>query len=431
MSSLGMRESTNPPKPVRDSVSGRIMWRMERVDIEPGLLRLFRWFVALRLGWLVLLDVSGQNRTAEQLLFVPKPGIVIFGLLLVYLFATPLQERLGKWYLPLALWITTIGLLVENGITVARRLATGATPNQAVSDYWVLFFLLFVPLILLAWQYRYRWVVLFAVGTFFLDAVLTMGPLDGTTANLRLIGALLLGRAGLFLFVGLVIVKLVGAQRAQRKALADFAATRERLATSEERSRLARELHDTLAHTLSAVAVQLEGARSLWDDDPNRARAMVDRSLESTRAGLTDARRLIQALRASPLDDHGLVIALEQLCTSVSESSSVAAVLDAQPVELEPQVEHAAYRIATEALTNATRHSGAQHAVVRVRQSNGTFLLAVQDDGTGFDEDEAGAAGRHGIRGMRERAALIGGALRITPRRNGGTVVELRVSTGA
>ncbi len=403
------------------------MWRMERVDIEPGLLRLFRWFVALRLAWLVLLNLSGQNRSDDQLLFVPQPGIVIFGLLLVYLFATPLQDRMGKWYLPVALWVTTIGLLAENGITVARRLDAGATPNEAVSDYWLLFFMLFVPLILVAWQYRYRWVVFFAVGTFFLDTVLTMGPLNRTDADLRLVGALLLGRAGLFLFVGLVIVKLVGAQRLQRKALADYATTREQLATSEERSRLARELHDTLAHTLSAVAVQLEGAKSLWDTDPDRAKAMLDRSLDSTRTGLTEARRSIRALRASPLAEQGLVDALDALCTSVSESSALAAVLDAEPVTLEPPVEHAAYRIASEALTNAARHSGAKHAVVRLRQGNGTFVMAVQDDGSGFDPETATGGDRHGIRGMQERATLVGGSLLIKPRGGGGTLVELRV----
>lgn len=405
---------------------------MARLETEPGLLRLFRWFVALRLVWLVLLNLAGRNRADGDLLFVPRPGIVIFSLLLVYLFSEPLRRRLGRWYLPLALGTATLGPLIENGITVSRRLAEGATPNEAVSDYWMLFFFLFVPLILVSWQYRYRWVVFFAVGTFFFDAAATLAPLEGTNADITLVGALLLGRAGLFLFVGLVIVKLVAAQRAQRTALADYATTRERLATSEERSRLARELHDTLAHTLSAVAVQLEAVKSLWDADPTRARVMLDQSLDSTRAGLTEARRSIQALRASPIEEEGLLAALDTLCTTLSASSTVAAVLDADEItSLPATVEHAAYRIAREALTNAVRHSQAKHAVVRLRSRGGQLVLAIQDDGIGFDQVEALSNGRHGLQGMYERAALIGGELTVQQRPTGGTTVELRVMVPA
>jgi signal transduction histidine kinase len=401
---------------------------MTRAEIEPGLLRLFQWFVAIRLLILLFLQAAGQERAEGDLLFVPLPGIVILAFLLVYLLSPGLRNRLGRWYLPIALWIATVGPIVENTIAVDARLAEGTSANEAISDYWLLFFYLFVPLILVAWQYRFRWVLLLAVGTFFLDAALTMSQLESIGADLTLLGALMLGRAALLAFTGLIIVKLVGALRVQRKALAESALTRERLATSEERRRLARELHDTLAHTLSAVAVQLEGVRSLWDEDPEKARGMLDQSLESTRSGLTDARRSIDALRSSPIEEQGLTAALVDLCRSVSETSSVAATLEVDSTKrFEPDVEHTAFRIAREALTNTVRHSGATKARIRLSDDHDMLFLSVEDDGNGFDPGTAIDGDRHGLKGMFERAELIGGLLDVRAGGNGGTVVEFKV----
>lgn len=399
---------------------------MKRIAIEPGLLRLFRWFVAIRLALLVFLKLASQERADGDLLFVPEPGIFILSLLLAYLVARPLQDRFGKWYLPIALWASAVGPLVENGVTVAARLAEGASANEAIADYWLLFFYLFVPLILVAWQYRFRWVLLFAGGTFFLDAALTMSQLESIGADITLLGALMLGRAALLAFTGLIIVKLVGALRSQRKALAQAAVNRERLAMSEERRRLARELHDTLAHTLSAVAVQLEGVDSIWDEDPERARSMLTSSLESARSGLTEARHSINALRASPVDEAGLTTALFELCRSVSESSKVRATLSVDSItKLPTEVEHTAYRIAREALTNVVRHAGADRATVTLNANGNQVVMAVVDNGRGFDPTKEANTDRHGLRGMHERAQLIGAQLDIRRSDGGGTAVEL------
>ena len=395
-------------------------------DIEPGLLRLFRWYVALRLVLLLFLQLLAQDRAAGDPLFVPGPGIVIVGLLLVYLFANRLQTRLGKWYLPIALWVAAIGPIIESRFTITARLAEGASANEAVADYWLLFFYLFVPLIFVAWQYRFRWVVFFSVGTLFLEAILTMAPLEEMGADLALVGALMFGRAALFTFVGLIITKLVNALRSQREALAEGAIARERLAMSEERRRLARELHDTLAHTLSAVAVQLEGIDSIWDDDPATARRMLGRSLESTRSGLTEARRSISALRASPLEEHGLIKALEDLCQSVTESSTVDATFtaDTEGDELDADIEHTAYSIAREALTNVVRHAEATRARVTLDNDDRRLILSIQDDGTGLNPDETVGDDHHGVRGMHERADLIGAKLSVRSDESG-TTVEL------
>ena len=194
-------------------------------DIEPGLLRLFRWYIAIRLALLVFLQLVGQDRAEGDPLFVPEPGIIILGLLIIYLLVNRLQTRLGKRYLPIAIWVAAISPIVESTITITARLAEGASANEAIADYWLLFFYLFVPLIIVAWQYRFRWVIFFSVGTLFLEAILTTPPLEEMGADLTLLGALMVGRATLFAFVGLVITKLVKALRSQREALAEGAIT--------------------------------------------------------------------------------------------------------------------------------------------------------------------------------------------------------------
>ncbi len=400
-------------------------------DIEPGLIRLFRWYVAVRLALLVFLQLIGQDRAAGDPLFVPEPGIIILGFLFIYLATHRLQARLGRKYLPIALWVAAIGPIVESRITIIARLAEGASANEAIADYWLLFFYLFVPLIFVAWQYRFRWVLFFSVGTFFLEAALTIPPLEDMGADLALLGGLMLGRATLFTFVGLVITKLVSALRLQREALAEGAIARERLAMSEERRRLARELHDTLAHTLSAVAVQLEGVNSIWDDDPATARQMIERSLASTRSGLTEARQSITALRSSALEEHGLTKALEELCRSVTDTSTVDATFvdDSRGVRLASDVEHTVYTIAREALTNVVRHADATNARVRLDTGDRRLVLSVQDDGTGIGPDEAIGADHHGVTGMYERADLIGANLVIRSNGHSGTTVELTMET--
>lgn len=398
--------------------------------IEPGLLRVFRYFVGIRVGLLALVTLSLSNRPDEELLLVPEPGLFVYTLLLVYLLAPPVERWMGRWFLPVGLFVATVSPIVENGIAVSLRLDEGATPNEAVSDYWVLFFVLFVPLILTAWQYRFRTVLLFAVGTTFLDAVMLSPLLQETSTEASLLGALLLARGSIFAFVGYVIGKLLGAQRAHQSELVHYAAMRERLATSNERTRLARELHDTLAHTLSAVAVQLEGVRSLWEDDPQRAQSMVDQSLESTRSGLTEARRAIQALRASPLEDYGLAGALQRLGVATEEthgvSIDVAAVEDVGSVR--PEVEHTIYRIAEESLTNAIRHGEPTNVVLSLSRGRGLVRLDVTDDGAGFETDSLHADGHHGITGMRERAELVGGGLRIDSEPQSGTTVTFEAA---
>ncbi len=399
---------------------------MTSPQIEPGLLRLFRWYVVLRLGILLLQLGVTQDPMSDGPVFAPQAGILILGLLLAYLLAGPQRTRLGRSYLPIAIWVATLGPIIENAVTVNARLAAGTGANEAVSDYWLYLFYLFVPVIIVAWQYRFRWVVLFSAGTLLLDGAFTAAPLEDTGADLALLSVLMFARTALFLFVGLIINRLVTALRRQRDAVAASVVSRERLAMSEERRRLARELHDTLAHTLSALAVQLEGAMSVWDNDQPRAREMVETSLATARQGLGDARRSITALRASPLEEGGLVAALEEACRSAADSLGFDVDFSAVGSgPSDPDIQHTAFRIAGEAMTNVVRHSRATRVSVEIRGDDTGWGLTVEDNGSGFDLGSVDGDAHMGITGMRERAELIGASFTIRTPAGGGTVVEV------
>ena len=213
---------------------------------------------------------------------------------------------------------------------------------------------------------------------------------------------------------------------ANRK-LAQYAAATEQLAASQERNRLARELHDTLAHSLSGVTVQLEAVQALWDVNAMAARKMLDQALQITRSGLTEARRALQSLRASPLEDLGLALAVSDLAESVAARANLQLELDVQDhlENISPAAEQCVYRVAQEVLTNVARHADARSLRVVLGRENGALTLKVADDGRGFDP--AAVNGTHyGLKGnLRERAEMAGGTLEVDSSPLKGTTVKL------
>jgi signal transduction histidine kinase len=304
----------------------------------------------------------------------------------------------------------------------------------------MLIFVLAGPLILTSWQYNLGAVAAFCMSTATLDTLLYL-PL-AIRGHIRYANVLGLAfvRSLLFALVGYVIVRLVRAQREQQVALAHanarlarYATTMEQLTLSRERNRLARELHDTLAHTLSGVAVQLEAARSLWEPEPGAAREMLEQALASTRDGLGAARRAIHALRVDRLEDLGLALAIRDLARSTAARAGLS--LELQMPEsvgdLDPAVEQAVYRIADEALANAARHAQARDLLVRLERTVDELKLTVADDGQGFDTGQLPPEGHYGLQGMRERAELAGGELEIESQAGKGTTVRLCVEVRA
>jgi two-component system sensor histidine kinase UhpB len=198
----------------------------------------------------------------------------------------------------------------------------------------------------------------------------------------------------------------------------------------EERRRLARELHDGIGQTLTALKNQLEGAR-LNGRTPEAIDESIAAALEMTAQALHDTRELSRLLRPAVLDDLGLSAALRWLTRTAGArlGVEVALTLDGVDDRFDREIETLAFRIVQEALTNVAKHSGATKAEVTVSRSAGRLAILVADDGRGFDArraEEAAEAGV-GLRGMRDRAELFGGRLRIDSGAGEGTRVDVLV----
>jgi signal transduction histidine kinase len=297
--------------------------------------------------------------------------------------------------------------------------------------------LLLMALIFTAWQYGWEHVILFSLGIAGLSLSLQLLYYRPSGAPLSPPITVLVIQTVSFLTVGYFISTLMDRLKRQQKSLAQanaqlthHASTLEELTISRERNRMARELHDTLAHTLSGLSVQLETVKAYWDVEPATAKRLLDQSLASTREGLQETRRALKSLRASPLDDLGLLLAVRQLAESTAERANLHLELrlpSAVPA-LSPPVEQCVYRVAQEAISNVAYHANAHTLRVELTYNGAQVSLTVADDGLGFDPRQAEQAGHYGLAGMRERAALVGGELVIKSQRETGTKVELRIA---
>jgi two-component system sensor histidine kinase UhpB len=190
-----------------------------------------------------------------------------------------------------------------------------------------------------------------------------------------------------------------------------------------ERTRVARELHDEVGQTLTAMMLQIE---SLAAKIPDELRDELEELRETTRLGAGDVRRIAVRLRPEALEDLGLQSALSALATSFGEHAKLRIDRRLQRVEgLSEEQELVVYRVAQEALTNVARHARAGSVELSLVQEAGLVTLRVRDDGRGMAADWR--TSRTGIRGMRERAMLIGAELSILAPEAGGTEVILRV----
>lgn len=199
-------------------------------------------------------------------------------------------------------------------------------------------------------------------------------------------------------------------------------ALRTQSAQEDERRRLAGELHDDIGQSLTALTLEL---RRIADAAAPELREEVLAARRFTSATLEDVRRLARELRPEALDQLGLVAALTSLCTRFTEHTGVAVDpdFDRSLPRLSADAELVIYRVAQESLTNVARHAGATRASVRLSAADGAAELRVSDDGVGFDAAISGS----GIRGMRERALLVGAELSLGPTDSGGAQVRMRV----
>ncbi|HEX7974347.1 MAG TPA: GAF domain-containing sensor histidine kinase [Anaerolineales bacterium] len=199
---------------------------------------------------------------------------------------------------------------------------------------------------------------------------------------------------------------------------------------AEERNRLAREIHDTLAQGLAGIALQLETADALLEsgDDIDRSRRAVQQALALSRSNLEEARRSVLDLRAAPLEGRSLAAALQALAADTSEKEGllVTCEITGGTRPLPARLEAGLYRIAQEALSNIVQHAQARHAALRLASRPGLVRLTIADDGQGFDPAEI-PAGRFGLVGLNERARLLGGSLQILSSPGAGARIEVTI----
>ncbi len=200
-------------------------------------------------------------------------------------------------------------------------------------------------------------------------------------------------------------------------------ARRALLVQEGERRRIARELHDEVGQTLTGVMLQVEGLSGAIPED---LRGQLDELRETARHGAEEVRRIVRSLRPEALEDLGLQSALAALATAFAEQAGVRVDRRLEPgPPLSDEHELVVYRIAQEALTNVARHAHASVVELRLEHQDNATVLTVADDGRGLAPGSLPSA--HGIRGMRERAMLIGAGLTITSPPAGGTQVQLTI----
>ncbi len=221
------------------------------------------------------------------------------------------------------------------------------------------------------------------------------------------------------------VERLAAELREANDKLREYALQVEELATTQERNRLAREIHDGLGHYLTAISMQLQAARAVWDSDPARAADALGKAQTLTREALTDVRRSVAALRASPTADRTLAQALSTLVEE-SRAAGLQTELTTQGTQrtLSPQTELALYRTVQEGLTNIRKHAHATRAdLVLDFTAPDCVRLTVYDDGAGA----ANTNGGFGLVGLRERVQFLGGEVCIETEAGQGFTLEVQV----
>jgi len=205
------------------------------------------------------------------------------------------------------------------------------------------------------------------------------------------------------------ITSLNSQLREANRKLREFALELERMAEIRERNRLAREIHDTLGHTLTGIIMGSEASLALFDDSPEESKKRIEAITRSARDGLNDVRASIKALRPDSLEKHGLEATLREMIAKFQKTTSVAVIYEqfAGKLEFAVDEEDTLYRIVKECMTNAVRHGSAKVIQICIRRHDDIVTVDIRDDGTGCENVTEG----FGLRHMQERLELLSGSL--------------------
>ena len=409
------------------------MFRYLQRPLEPGLIKMLRYFSGVAFIYFCLLWAygfltMGRNFSLEVQAWI---NLIANAGLFAYLSLPVLERKLKRYYLPIGLAAYTLASMTSS---LMYLLESSPDRYLYIARSWSLMPVQIVVLVVLAWQYGFRPALIYTVFTTALEISVSLLVFKRINLEILPILGMPIVRAFAFGSVANIISSLMQAQRAQKRQLlqanlqlGQMNATLERLAVSRERNRLARELHDTLAHTLSGTAVNLEAMKTLVPPADAQLQTMLNDSLSAVRNGLGETRRALADLRSQPLDDLGLEEALRAAMRNLAERTGVniEVAIRLGQVTLPPLVEQTYYRVTQEAAENIFRHAEASLASLNLAWEGRKLRLVLKDDGRGFDPQEQAALHQFGLRGLRERATAIAAELEIQSQPGEGTEIVL------
>ncbi|GAA2272110.1 sensor histidine kinase [Glycomyces scopariae] len=371
---------------------------------------------AMHAGFFLLLAASAARVAARHELTdrLTVAALAVAAILAVlYGAGVVLWRRLGR---ALPVWL---GLVL--GVTVALVLLAPSFAWCAVPLYFLCLRLLPAPAVLAA------------------AAVLTAAVIAGQLRIAEVAEpSLALAPIGIAAMITAVFWALQHEIRRRQRLIDDLVAARDSLAASqlragalEERARLAREIHDTLAQGLSSISMLLQAADRSWGTD--RSRALAAQAAAVADENLAEARRFVHDLSPARLDGRGLADALRDLCADTERRTGLRTVFrEAGEAAATGEAAAAALlRVAQGALANAVEHADASEAVVTLSHLGDAVSLDVRDDGRGFDPSGTARGRGFGLPGMRERLARVGGTLAVESQPGAGTALAATVPLGA
>ena len=413
------------------------------MPLEPGLLKIFRVF-ALGVSIFFFLFYSFPAPMFPTL--GPYPRMLSFmglsyGLLFVYLIVPKIQDILKNYYLPLAILAS---IFIPMGfINWAPHAPLDLPDSMSLAIHpintWTVTILMLFPLVITAWQYSFKIVLIFFAGLGIIDPLIAIFIYEMGTLSLYMAIYASAVRIIAFTAIGFVITELMKNQRRRQQDLAtanrklqEYARQIREFAIIRERNRLAAELHDVLAHTLSGLTVHLEALDAVIPHDQEMLRRELRKAIESSREGLRETRRALHDLRAEPIEEFGLHLAVKHLIDQYARRGGIA--IDVQYSssipQLSPPVEQNVYRIIQESLENVIRHARAAYCLIHIFCKEEHLKLIIEDDGIGFAPETVDTRSHFGITTIRDRAANLAGTLSVTsPKKDGlpGTRIEITI----
>ena len=431
---------------------------MANVSIDRRVIQILRWSIVVQIIFLLLSSFSPRFSLRDnyfeidEIDYLSFASVLLMAAVLVIISFGKIERRITKrTFLIILYFIALITIFSRHIFSLSL---TRLIPDKEPTLFrWDAIFFLIIPLVFIAWQYSLKDVITYCLVILIADFIPTFFQQDRNISILNgsfspdpgfpekdvffLIADFMgsFARSVILGIVGWIENSLVTLQRSQHEQLVEankklkkFALTSEKLAQTQERNRLARELHDTLAHTLSSTSVQLEAIKTLFDYNPNQAKVLLDQTLDNTKNGLSETRRALVDLRSSELEAYGLTQAIRNIVLSAAERGGFSANfhLDKGLDILPDEMSHSIYRIVQEAVENILRHSNASKVIVTLLSEDDKIKLSIKDNGKGFDPKNVKKE-HLGIRGMRERIELLGGNFEITSNEKSGTEITIRI----